>query len=61
MGLDELARFCAAALSAVGADEATADAATRAMIHGSRCGVDSHGVRLLPHYATVLREGRVNP
>ena len=61
IGLDELARFCTAALSAVGADEATAEAATRAMIHGSRCGVDSHGVRLLPHYATVLREGRVNP
>jgi LDH2 family malate/lactate/ureidoglycolate dehydrogenase len=31
------------------------------MLHGSRLGVDSHGVRLLPHYIAVLRGGRVNP
>jgi LDH2 family malate/lactate/ureidoglycolate dehydrogenase len=36
-------------------------AATRAMMHGSRLGVDSHGVRLLDHYVTVLTGGRVNP
>ena len=53
--------FSRAALSAAGADEATADAATRAMIHGSRLGVDSHGIRLLGHYAKVLTTGRINP
>ncbi|MBJ3775397.1 Ldh family oxidoreductase [Acuticoccus mangrovi] len=56
---DDLAAFCHAVLRAVGADEATADAATRAMMHGSRLGVDSHGVRLLEHYAGVLEAGRV--
>ncbi|WP_088344470.1 MULTISPECIES: Ldh family oxidoreductase [Rhodomicrobium] len=59
--IDALARFSRAVLLAVGADEATADAATRAMLHGSRLGVDSHGVRLLEHYAKVLTLGRVNP
>jgi LDH2 family malate/lactate/ureidoglycolate dehydrogenase len=57
----ELDRFCRAVLSAVGADEETADAATRAMMHGSRLGIDSHGVRLLAHYTTALTHGRVNP
>lgn len=51
--------FCRKALLAVGADAATADAATRAMMHGSRHGVDSHGVRLLDHYVASLAGGRV--
>lgn len=49
-----------AALAAAGADEASAEAATRALMHASLLGVDSHGVRLVPHYARVLRGGRVN-
>ncbi|GAB1583736.1 Ldh family oxidoreductase [Phyllobacterium phragmitis] len=53
--------FCRAVLSAAGADPATCDAVTRAMLHGSRLGVDSHGVRLLHHYVTVMTGGRVNP
>lgn len=53
--------FCRAALRAAGADEATAAAATRAMMHGSRLGVDSHGVRLLDHYVRVVMGGRVKP
>jgi LDH2 family malate/lactate/ureidoglycolate dehydrogenase len=31
------------------------------MMHGSLHGVDSHGVRLLPHYVRGLRGGRLNP
>ncbi len=58
--LDALARFCNAILAGCGADQATADAATRAMMHGTRLGVDSHGVRLLSHYVTALVGGRVN-
>ena len=57
----ELDGFCRAVLSAAGADEPTVDAAARAMMHGSRLGVDSHGVRLLDHYVKVLTGGRVNP
>lgn len=49
-----------AALADAGADEASAGAATRAMMHASRLGVDSHGVRLASHYAKVLAGGRVN-
>lgn len=56
-----LERFCRAALTAAGANDATADAATRAMMHGTRHGVDSHGVRLLDHYITGLEGGRLNP
>ncbi|WP_395516851.1 Ldh family oxidoreductase [Pseudorhizobium flavum] len=52
--------FCRKVFAAIGADEATADAATRAMMHGSRLGVDSHGVRLLAHYVKVMEAGRVN-
>ena len=53
-------RFCRDVFATIGADEATADAATRAMMHGSRIGVDSHGVRLLDHYVKVMEAGRVN-
>lgn len=49
-----------AALRDAGADDASARAATRAMMHASSLGVDSHGIRLLPHYARALRGGRVN-
>jgi LDH2 family malate/lactate/ureidoglycolate dehydrogenase len=53
--------FCRAVLQAAGARKDTASAATRAMMHGSRLGIDSHGVRLLEHYATAITGGRVNP
>lgn len=31
------------------------------MMHASRVGVDSHGVRLLPHYLRAMEGGRLNP
>jgi LDH2 family malate/lactate/ureidoglycolate dehydrogenase len=58
--IEDLDAFCRAALAAVGADEATVAAATAGMMHASRLGVDSHGVRLLDHYLRGLREGRLN-
>ena len=60
VSLSELDIFCRSALAAVGADDATVDAATRAMMHASELGVDSHGVRLLPHYLSALQGGRLN-
>jgi LDH2 family malate/lactate/ureidoglycolate dehydrogenase len=57
---EALEAFCHSVLTAVGVDGPTAEAATRAMMHGSRLGVDSHGVRLLPHYVTVFESGRLN-
>lgn len=60
LAADDLTAFCVAILGAAGADAPSAEAATRAMMHGSRLGVDSHGVRLLDHYAAVIAGGRVN-
>ena len=48
------------ALRQAGAAQDSAAAAVRAMMHASRIGVDSHGVRLVVHYDRVLRGGRVN-
>lgn len=58
--LDQLEVFCHSILRAVGVAPQSCDAATRAMLHGSRLGVDSHGVRLLDHYVSVFEGGRVN-
>ncbi|MEB2847385.1 Ldh family oxidoreductase [Endobacterium cereale] len=59
VSLVELDRFCRSVLVACGANDTTADAVTRAMMHGTRHGVDSHGVRLLDHYVRVLEGGRI--
>ncbi len=56
----ELASRTFAALREAGADDPSAEAATKAVMHASLLGVDSHGVRLVPHYCSVLRGGRVN-
>ncbi|MFD1744923.1 Ldh family oxidoreductase [Rhizobium helianthi] len=58
--LAELERFSRDAFLACGADQPTADCATRSMMHGTRHGVDSHGIRLLPHYIQALEGGRIN-
>jgi len=55
-----LQAFLESALLAGGADVPSANAATRAMMHASAIGVDSHGVRLLPYYLGVLASGEVN-
>ncbi|WP_459614640.1 Ldh family oxidoreductase [Bordetella sp. 2513F-2] len=59
-GLPALHGFCLGVLQAAGADQASAAAAARALMHGTRLGIDSHGVRLLPHYAKALAGGRLN-
>lgn len=61
VGGEELAARLRSALSDAGASPASADSAVRAMMHASRLGVDSHGARLVEHYASVLRSGRINP
>lgn len=55
-----LAQFCTDVLLAAGTDLPTAEAASRAMMHGSVHGVDSHGVRLLDHYVRAFAGGRLN-
>lgn len=58
---DDLAGFCAEVMKAAGASRETVAAAVRVMMHASRLGVDSHGVRLLPHYLAAMAGGRLNP
>lgn len=60
ISIEHLSGFCEAVLTAAGADGDSAQDAVRAMLHGSLHGIDSHGVRLLPHYHKALTEGRVN-
>jgi LDH2 family malate/lactate/ureidoglycolate dehydrogenase len=57
---NDLATFCRGVLTGVGADTETARDCTKSMMHGSIHGVDSHGVRLLGHYAKALQGGRLN-
>lgn len=57
---EDMQRFMSEALAAVGADQASSDAVTRALITASRMGTDSHGLRLLPHYLQALKGGRIN-
>ena len=57
---ERLSSFSAAILGVAGADDTTARDATRAMLHASIHGIDSHGFRLLPHYEAALRGGRLN-
>ncbi|MDI6024687.1 Ldh family oxidoreductase [Corticibacterium sp. UT-5YL-CI-8] len=56
----ELAQRVETALERAGASEPSRRAATRAMMHASRHGVDSHGVRLTEHYCRMLGGGRLN-
>lgn len=55
-----LAERVANALRQAGASEPSLAAAARAMLHASRHGVDSHGVRLTEHYCRMLAGGRLN-
>ncbi len=61
VGAAELEASVVAALRAAGASPDSVEATTRALMHASRVGVDSHGVRLVPHYCKVMAGGRVNP
>ncbi|WP_370162259.1 Ldh family oxidoreductase [Limimaricola soesokkakensis] len=60
VALEEMERFSRAALAAVGADDPTIEAVTKALLHASAHGVDTHGFRLLPHYLQGLSKGRLN-
>ena len=58
--LKSLDLFSRTVFQKIGVDSKSSDAATRAMLHGSLHGVDSHGIRLLPHYAQAFEGGRLN-
>ena len=56
---ERLSAFSGAILRDAGADDPTARDATRAMLHSSLHGIDSHGIRLLPHYRAAIQGGRL--
>ena len=58
--LNEIEDFCLKLFDLIGADENVASACVSSVMHGTRFGVDSHGVRLIPHYIKVLETGRLN-
>jgi LDH2 family malate/lactate/ureidoglycolate dehydrogenase len=53
--------FARDALSAAGVNDEIADATACGLSTASVRGVDSHGIRLLPHYLDELEGGRINP
>ena len=58
--LNKIEDFCLKLFDLIGADENVASACVASVMHGTRFGVDSHGVRLIPHYIKVLETGRLN-
>lgn len=59
VGASALHAFAERALLAAGADAISAIGCSRALLHASLLGVDSHGIRLLPFYVDCLRSGLV--
>lgn len=57
---ERLAAACHTRLIEAGARPEEASGTVRAMMHGSRLGIDSHGVRLTGYYVDMLRQGGVN-
>ncbi|MCQ9206936.1 MAG: Ldh family oxidoreductase [Omnitrophica bacterium] len=58
---EKLKSFVKAALLKAGVRNDVAGYVTEGLIQTSLRGVDSHGVRLLPHYLEALKGGRINP
>jgi LDH2 family malate/lactate/ureidoglycolate dehydrogenase len=56
---DRLTSFVTGALAARCSAPPQAEAVARALVSASLRGVDSHGVRLLPHYLRALHGGRI--
>lgn len=56
-----LREFSKDAFLRVGVDQTVAEETARALWLTSLRGVDSHGVRLLPHYIASIEGGRLNP
>jgi len=57
---DRLKDICYKLLISVGIEDEIAIEVTDCLIQTSLRGVDSHGIRLLPHYIRVAKSGRIN-
>jgi LDH2 family malate/lactate/ureidoglycolate dehydrogenase len=60
VGCDELETKCIDLLRASGVCDFCAEHTVRGLLFASMRGIDSHGIRLLPHYLKVLESGRIN-
>ncbi|HKF46400.1 MAG TPA: Ldh family oxidoreductase [Terracidiphilus sp.] len=58
---DELREFAVNVLTAAGTSIDSARSVANALTETSLRGVDSHGIRLLPHYVKAVQGGRINP
>ncbi|MBW1676561.1 MAG: Ldh family oxidoreductase [Deltaproteobacteria bacterium] len=57
----DVRNFIFEVLKKEGVDEVAAGHVAGGLVHASLRGVDSHGIRLLPHYLKALKSGRINP
>ena len=57
----EVYEFVEQALLKSGVEESAAKATAKGLWLASLRGVDSHGIRLLPHYLKAVKGGRINP
>ncbi len=53
--------FIEQAFQAAGVPREDARTAAAALVEANLCGVDSHGVRMLPGFITLIRKGKINP
>jgi len=60
VGAEQLAPFMTALLASHGVRSEIGAPVVEGLLHASLRGVDSHGVRLLPHYLRAVKSGRIN-
>ena len=58
---DDLRKFVEQVYQTMGASEEYAQISAEVMVEANLCGVDSHGVRMLPGFVTLARNGKINP
>jgi len=58
---NELRIFVEKVLQAAGVDQEKAEVATDVMLEANLCGVDSHGVRMLPGIVKLIRNKKIDP
>lgn len=58
---DKIYEFLVSALKAVNVRDDVAKHVAEGLLNASIRGVDSHGIRLLPHYIASVEGGRINP
>ncbi|NWF57119.1 MAG: Ldh family oxidoreductase [Syntrophaceae bacterium] len=58
---EHLRTFVEQVYQTIGAPKEYAQTSAEVMVEANLCGVDSHGVRMLPGFVTLARNGKINP